>query len=211
MIKRGYFITLEGVEGTGKSTHIEFVTQYLRNRGERVLSTREPGGTPIGEEIRELLLASHLPPMDAYTELLLMFAARVEHVSKVIRPALAEGKCVVSDRFYDASYAYQGYGRNVDLDQIYSLQKITIGDLQPDLTILLDVSLSVSMERVTERGNPDRFEKEQNDFHRRVRNGYLEWANKHQQRICVIDANQSIDNVQKSIETKLTNLFAGER
>ena len=210
-MKRGYFITLEGVEGTGKSTHIEFVTQYLRNRGEKVLSTREPGGTPIGEEIRELLLASHLPPMHAYTELLLMFAARVEHVNKVIQPALEEGKCVVSDRFYDASYAYQGYGRKVELDKISSLQRLTIGDLQPDLTILLDVSLSVSMERVTERGSPDRFEKEQDDFHRRVREGYLELAKKHQNRINVIDASQSVDDVQISIENSLSKLFAGEQ
>ncbi len=203
---RGKFITLEGIEGTGKSTQIEFVTQYLRSKGKKVLSTREPGGTPVGEKIRTLLLANDMTPMGEVTELLLMFAARAEHVEKVIQPALQEGKWVVSDRFFDASYAYQGYGRDMDLDRINALKKLSIGDLEPDLTILLDVSLSTSSQRVTERGNQDRFEKETFDFHQKVRDGYLKIADKNKKRIMVVDSNQSIARVQADIMEKLETL-----
>ena len=204
---RGRFITLEGVEGTGKSTQLDFVANYLRDHGQKVLCTREPGGTPVGERIRSILLDNELPAMDAETELLLMFAARSEHVNKVIEPALQSGTWVVSDRFYDASYAYQGYGRNVSLKRIDELRAISIGELKPDLTILLDVSLDVSVQRVAVRGNQDRFENEQHEFHTKVRNGYLQLAERHQERIRVVDATQSISNVQVEIKKILDNLI----
>ncbi len=204
---RGRFITLEGVEGTGKSTQLDFVANYLRDHGHKVLCTREPGGTPVGEKIRSILLDNELPAMDAETELLLMFAARLEHVNKVIEPTLQSGTWVVSDRFYDASYAYQGYGRNVSLERIDELRAISIGELKPDLTILLDVSLDVSVQRVAVRGNQDRFENEQHEFHTKVRNGYLQLAEFHHERIRVVDATQSIAEVQVEIKTILDNLI----
>ena len=204
---RGRLITLEGVEGTGKSTQLDFVANYLRERGQKVLCTREPGGTPVGEKIRSILLDNELPAMDAETELMLMFAARTEHVNKVIQPALHSGTWVVSDRFYDASYAYQGFGRNVSLEHIDKLRSISIGELKPDLTILLDVSLDVSAQRVAVRGNQDRFENEQHDFHTKVRNGYLQLAKLHKERIRVVDAVQSIADVQAEIKKILDKLI----
>jgi len=144
--------------------------------------------------------------MNAETELMLMFAARIEHVNKVIQPALQAGTWVVSDRFYDASYAYQGYGRSVNLNRIDILRKFSIGDLEPDLTILLDATLDVSMQRVTERGNQDRFENEHSNFYEKVRRGYLQLAKQNQQRICVIDTNQSISLVQEAIKSKINRL-----
>ena len=204
---RGRLITLEGVEGTGKSTQLDFVANYLREHGQKVLCTREPGGTPVGEKIRSILLANELPSMDAETELMLMFAARTEHVNKVIEPALHAGTWVVSDRFYDASYAYQGFGRNVPLERIDELRSISIGDLKPDLTILLDVSLEVSAQRVAVRGNQDRFENEQHEFHTKVRNGYLQLAKSHKDRIHVVDATKSVSAVQADIKKILDNLI----
>ena len=204
---RGRLITLEGVEGTGKSTQLDFVANYLRDQGQKVLCTREPGGTPVGERIRSILLDNELPAMDAETELLLMFAARSEHVKKIIEPALQSGTWVVSDRFYDASYAYQGYGRDVSLERIDELRAISIGGLEPDLTILLDVSLDVSSQRVAVRGNQDRFENEQHEFHTKVRNGYLKLAKYHKERIRIIDATQSISEVQIDIKKILENLI----
>lgn len=204
---RGRLITLEGVEGTGKSTQLDFVANYLRDQGQKVLCTREPGGTPVGERIRSILLDNELPAMDAETELLLMFAARSEHVKKIIEPALQSGTWVVSDRFYDASYAYQGYGRNVSLERIDELRAISIGGLEPDLTILLDVSSDVSSQRVAVRGNQDRFENEQHEFHTKVRNGYLKLAKYHKERIRIIDATQSISEVQIDIKKILENLI----
>ena len=204
---RGRFITLEGVEGTGKSTQIDFIEKFLLDNNKEVLSTREPGGTPVGERVREILLANDLSRMSADTELMLMFAARVEHVKTVIEPALNAGKWVISDRFYDASYAYQGYGRGISLDRIDSLRKLLIGRLEPDLTILLDISLDVSKQRVIERGEQDRFENEDVSFHTKVRNGYLRMALEHKQRICVVDATQTIEQVQIIIKDKLNDLI----
>ena len=197
---RGKLITLEGVEGTGKSTHLEFIANFLREQDQKVVCTREPGGTAVGEQIRHVLLDNELPAMDAETELLLMFAARLEHVNKVIRPALEAGQWVVSDRFYDASYAYQGYGRNVPLERIDQLRAISIGELEPDLTILLDVSLDVSAQRVATRGNQDRFENELDEFHIRVRNGYLQLADLYKDRIRIVNAAQSLEQVQTEIK-----------
>ena len=202
---RGRFITLEGVEGTGKSTHIEYIAQFLRAQSIKVMCTREPGGTPLGERVREILLANDLQKMDAETELLLMFAARTEHVRKVIEPALHAGTWVISDRFFDASYAYQGFGRGIDMERIQTLHVNTIGNIEPDITFLLDVSLEVSRQRVDDRGDQDRFEKENNDFYTKVRNGYLQLAKQHA-RIHVIDATQSIEAVQSALRNELEQL-----
>ena len=147
---RGRFITLEGIEGSGKSTQMEFVATYLAQQGVAVVRTREPGGTELSEKIRDLLLTDELAGMHQDTELLMMFAARVEHVNKVILPALSAGRWVLSDRFYDATYAYQGYGRNIAIDRIDQLRVYCLGDLTPDKTLLLDVSLTVSQSRVAQ-------------------------------------------------------------
>ena len=200
---KGVFITLEGIEGSGKSTQLEFVIEYFQMLNLEVVSTREPGGTLVGEKIREILLDNSLPDMHANTELMLMFAARVEHVNSVITPALDQGKCVVCDRFYDASYAYQGYGRTIDLDRIDQLRKFSIGNLQPDLTLLLDVSLEASEARVNNRGGKDRFENEEISFYEKVRAGYLDIAKNNSSRVKIINANQSIVDVQKSIKESL--------
>lgn len=205
---RGRFITLEGIEGSGKSTQMEFVATYLAQQGVAVVRTREPGGTELSEKIRDLLLTDELAGMHQDTELLMMFAARVEHVNKVILPALSAGRWVLSDRFYDATYAYQGYGRNIAIDRIDQLRVYCLGDLTPDKTLLLDVSLAVSQARVAQRGNKDRFEQEQQDFYARVREGYLELARNNAQRITRIDAEQSIEHVQQAITIELAGLFS---
>jgi dTMP kinase len=206
---KGRFISLEGIEGAGKSTQLNFVIDYLQNKNIEVVSTREPGGTLVGEKIRDVLLDNKLPDMHMDTELMLMFAARVEHVKTVIQPALNLGKWVVCDRFYDATYAYQGYGRQIDLKRIDALKNFSIGELAPDLTLLLDVTLDVSMDRVTERGNKDRFENEKIEFYKKVRDGYLAIADKNPARIAKIDATLSIKKVQAAIQVKLDELLNG--
>ncbi|MFK7794459.1 MAG: dTMP kinase [Gammaproteobacteria bacterium] len=204
---KGRFITLEGIEGSGKSTQLNFVIDYLQNNKIEVVSTREPGGTLVSEKIRDVLLDNELPGMHMDTELLLMFAARVEHVKKVIEPALDSGKWVVCDRFYDATYAYQGYGREIDIKRIDALKDFSIRGLAPDLTLLLDVTLEVSMDRVTKRGNKDRFEHEKMDFYKKVRDGYLTIANNNPARVAAIDATGSIEQVQAAIQIKLDELL----
>ena len=204
---KGRFISLEGIEGSGKSTQLNFVIEYLQNNNVDVISTREPGGTLVSEKIRDVLLDNKLPSMHIDTELLLMFAARVEHVKTVIEPALELGKWVVCDRFYDATYAYQGYGREIDLERIDALKDFSIGELAPDLTLLLDVTLDVSMERVTKRGNKDRFENEKIDFYKKVRDGYLAIAHKNPDRVASIDATCSVKEVQAAIQIKLDELL----
>jgi dTMP kinase len=201
------FITLEGIEGSGKTTQLDFVVDFLRGHGIQVVQTREPGGTEAGELIREILLTNDIEGMHPDTELALMFAARIEHVHKVIKPALQAGQWVVCDRFYDATYAYQGYGRNIDLGKIDKLRELTIGDIQPDLTLLLDVDLDTSTQRVTQRGCQDRFEKEKIEFYTRVRDGYLAIAKQHANRVTVIDSTHSIEQVQSAIVTKLKEIL----
>lgn len=205
---KGIFISLEGVEGTGKSTQLEFILDYLSKHDKQVIASREPGGTEVGERIRDLLLAKEIEAMHAETELLLMYAARMEHIKKVIEPALAKGQWVVSDRFFDATYAYQGYGRGVDLKRIDILNQFTVADIQPDLTILLDVTLDVSEQRVSSRGHRDRFEIEERDFFTNVRNGYLSLAKKHKKRIEVIDATKSLAQVRSDISVTLDKLLS---
>lgn len=204
---RGKFITLEGIEGSGKTTQLEFVAEYIKKAGKGLVCTREPGGTLVSEKIRDILLDPQLPGMHSDTELMLMFAARVEHINQVIEPALSEGMWVVCDRFYDATYAYQGYGRDISLQRIDELKAFSIGSLIPDKTFLLDVSLDISMQRVTERGNKDRFENEKIEFYTKVREGYLEIAKQNSARVCLVNAEQSLENVQAEIQQSLDQML----
>lgn len=196
---RGCFITLEGLEGVGKSTHMEFVSGWLRDHGLTVVVTREPGGTPGADEIRNTLLKVRGESFDPMAELLLMFAARALHVESVIRPALATGKCVLCDRFTDASYAYQGGGRGIRAARIESLERMVLKGLKPDLTLLLDADVETGMARVQKRGSLDRFEREQTAFFQRVRKVYLARAKREPRRIKRVDAAQSIPAVQADI------------
>ena len=194
--KRGLFLTLEGAEGVGKSTNIGFITAHLEENGIEYILTREPGGTLIAEEIRELLLAVHDEPMSELSELLLVFAARAQHIEAQIEPALAAGKWVVCDRFTDATFAYQGYGRGLSLEKIEQLQAMVQGTLRPDLTIILDLDPSVGMERASNRGELDRIEQEQQSFFHRVRQGYLDIAKAEPERCLVIDASKPLEQVK---------------
>lgn len=190
------FITFEGVDGAGKSTGLECFVDALRQRGIELLVTREPGGTPLGEELREILLHR---PMHAETEAMLMFAARREHVEQVIRPALQRGTWVVSDRFSDASFAYQGGGRGVPLSKLEQLEQWVHGDLQPDLTLLFDIPIEVARQRLANNVSLDRFEQERGDFFERVRQAYLARAAKTPQRFAVIHAEKTQPEVQQEL------------
>jgi dTMP kinase len=201
--QRPLFITLEGIEGMGKSTHAPFVTEWLRRNGRRVTSTREPGGTAVGEAIRAIVLDASHERMAGLTELLLMFAARAEHLARVIRPALMRGEDVVCDRFTDATYAYQGGGRGIAEVGIHSLEELVHDDLHPDLTLLLDASVDLALERVGRRGNADRFDQEQEQFFERVRAAYLRRAHLHAGRFRIIDATGPIADVRTAIEVEL--------
>lgn len=198
-LARGRFITLEGLEGVGKSTHMEFVGGWLRDHGLTVVVTREPGGTPGADEIRNTLLKVRGEDFDPMAELLLMFAARALHVESVIRPALAAGEWVLCDRFTDASYAYQGGGRGISAARIASLERMVLKGLKPDLTLLLDADVETGMARVRKRGSLDRFEQEQSAFFRRVRKVYLARAKREPRRIKRVDAAQSIPAVQAEL------------
>ncbi|MDT8404193.1 dTMP kinase [Sulfuriflexus sp.] len=199
----GRFITIEGTEGVGKTTNIGFIHSLLEQASHEVVLTREPGGTPIGEDIRELLLGHKHDGMSDDTELLLMFAARAEHLDKVIRPALEAGKDVLCDRFTDATYAYQGGGRGIDIAHIAVLENWVQGELRPDLTLLLDVPVAIGLARAGKRSAPDRFEKEQHEFFERVRDMYLQRARTEPQRYRIIDASQPLDAVQSQIRSAL--------
>lgn len=204
---QGKFITVEGGEGVGKSTNIDFICDLIRRRGHDVVQTREPGGTPLAERIRDMLLEhgdEHLPDE---TELLLFFAARSLHLHNLIRPALASGTWVVCDRFTDATRAYQGNGRGLDPARIEWLAEWVHGDLNPHLTILLDAAPSIGMKRAEERGEADRLENEQAEFHLRVREGYLRQAATEPGRFAIVDANQALAAVQDAIEAALRRLL----
>ncbi len=200
---RGKFITVEGVEGAGKSTCIEALCAHLRSRGIDPVITREPGGTALGEAIRELLLSKDYPPMNSDTELLLMFAARAEHLGKTIMPALQLGNWVVCDRFTDATYAYQGAGRGIVEQRIATLEEWVQGDLRPDLTLLLDLDVETGLTRARARSDEDRFEQEARAFFERVRERYLEIAQATPQRYRVINAAREPQDVQQQIATTL--------
>lgn len=205
------FITFEGIEGVGKTTQLAFLVETLRKAGISVVTTREPGGTVMGEEIRDVLLKHRHESVHPLTELLLMFAARIQHVETIIRPSLKKGDWVVCDRFTDATYAYQGGGRGMSLQTIEQLEKLVLGDFKPDLTFLLDVSPAVSLQRIQGRGgHPDRFEMEKQAFFERVGEQYHRRAEQDPKRFIVVDAGLPLYQVQEVIEkTALTLLEKG--
>ena len=202
-MSKGKFITFEGVDGAGKSTHLDWFADALRQRGHDVVVTREPGGTPLGEQLREILLNQ---PMSIGTEALLMFAARLEHIEQVIKPALHAGKWVISDRFSDASFAYQGGGRGLDWDKLSQLEQWVHGDLQPDLTLFFDVPVEVARQRLANNVSLDRFEQEQADFFERVRAGYHRRVQQNPQRYVVIDAAQTINEIKRKLEITIASI-----
>ena len=207
-MNRGRFITLEGSEGVGKTSNLAFMEQHLRAAGRDVVVTREPGGTPVGEQIRTLLLDPANQAMVSDCELLLMFAARAQHLQEVILPAVTRGAWVLCDRFTDATYAYQGGGRGIDAARIAELESWVQGGLRPDLTLLLDLSVEIGLARAGERGAPDRFEQEQRAFFERVRQSYLDQAAAQPGRYRVIDAGQPLEVVQAGIAVALDEALA---
>lgn len=204
----GRFITVEGTEGAGKTSNIAFLKARLEAAGKTVVLTREPGGTPLGEAIRDLLLTRRGDGMAVDTELLLMFAARAEHIAQLIRPALARGEWVLCDRFTDATYAYQGGGRGIDIDRIAALEHWVQGNLRPDLTIVLDVPVEVGLARAGRRSAPDRFEREQLAFHEAVRAAYRTIAAREPGRVQVVDAEQPLARVQADLGRVLDAFLA---
>ena len=197
------FITFEGVDGAGKSTHLAWFSDALRQRSLDVVVTREPGGTELGEQLRTILLNQ---PMSIGTEAMLMFAARLEHIELVIKPALQAGKWVISDRFSDASFAYQGGGRGMDWNKLSQLEQWVHAGLQPDLTLIFDVPVEVARQRLENNVTLDRFEQEQGDFFERVRAGYYKRVQQNPQRYAVIDAAQSLEQVQQQLAQILSTL-----
>ena len=199
MSEAGRFITIEGIEGAGKSTCMQVAAERIRARGLGLLETREPGGTPLGEALRELLLGHRHEGMADDTELLLMFAARAEHLRRRIEPALAAGDWVLCDRFTDATYAYQGAGRGIPESRIATLEQWVQGDLRPHLTLLMDLPVAQGLERAGRRSAPDRFERQALDFFERVRQGYLAIAAREPQRVKVVDASRDLEAVAADI------------
>lgn len=205
-VTKGIFITVEGTEGVGKSTNMAFIESWLKNAGKEIVVTREPGGTELGEKLRNVLLDAKEQSMCDDTELLLMFAARAQHIQQVIQPALDAGKWVLCDRFTDATYAYQGGGRGIDMSRIAQLEQWVQGDLRPDMTLILDLPVDIGLERAGKRSEPDRFELEKHDFFNKVRDTYLSRAAAQHQRYQVIDASSSISEVQQSIQVVLEKM-----
>ena len=209
--RRGKFITLEGGEGVGKTTNLAFIQQYLEMQGVRLLVTREPGGTPLGESVRALLLDKQYKGMHPDAELLLVFAARAEHVRNRIEPALEAGYWVLSDRFTDASFAYQGEGRDMGFKRIAELERFVLDDFSPDLTLFLDADIEIGMSRVEQRADKDRFENEDTVFFRKVQAGYRRRAADNPGRMKVINAAQSLEMVQAEIRQRLDEFLSRER
>ncbi|WP_313512896.1 dTMP kinase [Pseudomonas sp.] len=207
----GLFVTLEGPEGAGKSTNREYLAERLRANGVEVLLTREPGGTPLAERIRELLLAPSDERMAADTELLLVFAARAQHLAEVIRPALARGCVVLCDRFTDATYAYQGGGRGLSTERIAQLEEFVQGELRPQLTLIFDLPVEVGLSRAAARGRLDRFEQEGRGFFEAVRQAYLARAAAAPARYRIVDAAQPLDAVQRALDALLPELLESAR
>lgn len=204
----GKFISIEGIEGAGKSTQLAFIAGYLRDKGIDVLMTREPGGTQLGEQIRALLLTPRDEKMVDDAELLLMFAARVQHIQQKILPALNNGQWVVSDRFVDATFAYQGGGRGIEFERIQSLAEWSLQGVNTDLTFLFDLPVAVGQQRVSSRGNAkDRFEQEKHSFFDKVRQRYLQVANAEPERVKIIDAAEPVGNIQKQLKSHLDQLL----
>jgi len=205
-ITTGKFITVEGTEGVGKSTNMAFIEAWLKKAGKELVVTREPGGTELGEKLRAVLLDAKEQSMCDDTELLLMFAARAQHLQEVIQPALAAGKWVLCDRFTDATYAYQGGGRGLKMSRIAQLEQWVQGDLRPDMTLILDLPVAAGLERAGNRSAPDRFELEKHDFFNKVRDTYLARAAALPERYQVIDAAPSLTEVQQSIQRVLEKM-----
>lgn len=205
----GRFITVEGGEGVGKTTQLAFIREYLEQAGHRVVLTREPGGTALGEEIRSLLLGHRHDGMAPATETLLMFAARAEHLKRVIRPALAAGCWVLCDRFTDATYAYQGGGRGLPPERIAVLEDWVQGELRPDLTLLFDLPVAAGLQRAGRRGAADRFEREKADFFERVRAAYLERAWRDPDRHRIVNAARPVETVRTEVESILAGWLEG--
>lgn len=207
----GLFITLEGPEGAGKSTNRDYLAARMRERGLEVVLSREPGGTPLAERIRELLLAPSDESMYADTELLLVFAARAQHLAQVIRPALARGAVVLCDRFTDATYAYQGGGRGLDVERIAELERFVQGELRPQLTLVFDLPVEQGLARAAARGRLDRFEQEGQAFFEAVRHTYLQRAAAHPERYRVLDAAQPLLDVQRALDALLPQILERAR
>ena len=205
---RGKFITIEGTEGVGKTTNIQYIQDWLLAKNLTFVATREPGGTPLAEQIRELLLAPRDELVCDTAELLLMFAGRAQHLNQVIEPNLNQGAWVLCDRFTDATYAYQGAGRNMSDSLIAELETIVQGTLRPDLTLILDIPVELGLKRASDRSEPDRFEQEKMAFFQAVRNGYLNIAQQDPQRCVVIDASQPLAIVQESIQSALDTFWS---
>ena len=206
-MKKGLFVTLEGIEGAGKSTVVDFIEDFLTKEGHDVIKTREPGGTVIGEQIRKILLGNENYTLTYDTELLLVFSARAQHIQEVILPALSLGKIILCDRFTDASYAYQGGGRGIDASRINLLEKWVQGDLRPNLTLLFDLDVSIGMQRTKKRSGTDRFEREEINFFEKIRNTYLERAKNEPQRFRIINSASSLENVKEQIVTILKDFL----
>ncbi|KAA3627382.1 MAG: dTMP kinase [Proteobacteria bacterium] len=203
----GRFITVEGGEGAGKSTNLRLIEHCLQEEGIEFIATREPGGTPLGEEIRALLLEHRDEPMSNTAELLLVFAARAEHVAKVILPALKTGRWVICDRFTDATYAYQGAARGMGDESVALLENFVQGALRPDITLLFDLPVSLGLTRAGRRGAADRFESEAQAFFEQVRTAYLERAKQNPERYRIVDAAQDLDHVHNQVRTILQHLI----
>lgn len=206
-MSRGRFITFEGTEGVGKSTQLAVAREALEAAGKTVLVTREPGGTPMAEAIRELLLSPRDEAVNDLAELLLMFAARAQHLHSLILPALEKGTWVLCDRFTDATYAYQGGGRGVPEEQIAVLERLVQGEVRPDHVILLDCPVEVGMARARSRSAPDRFEQEKAAFFRRIRDCYLQRAEQHPLRYHIVDAAQPMDDVSRQVSGLMTSFL----
>jgi dTMP kinase len=202
---RGRFITLEGIDGAGKSSHLRWIARFLRARGKKITITREPGGTPAGEKLRRMVLGSR-QPLHAETEALLMFAARREHLARVIAPALKRGTWVLCDRFTDATYAYQSGGSGVAWDKVGALERWVHPGVQPDLTILFDISPTIGRQRTSRKRRRDRFERERDAYYRRARRAYLRRARTNSRRIRVLDARKTLPEVKKELEKILSTL-----
>jgi dTMP kinase len=205
-MQRGKFLTIEGTEGVGKSTNLAFVRDWLQAQGIEVVVTREPGGTPLAEEIRSLLLAKRDESVNETAELLLVFAARAQHIAQVIQPALARGAWVLSDRFTDATFAYQGGGRGLSTETIAQLEQLVQGDLRPDLTLILDIDVELGLNRARQRGELDRFESETMAFFERVRSAYRARAEQAPSRYALVDAGQELEAVQADIAIVLNSI-----
>ena len=195
-MNKGLFITVEGIEGVGKTTHLMYINELLQQAGRQVQLTREPGGTRTGEEIREILLHRTTQPIGDITELLLIFSARAQHLEEIIRPALGRGTDILCDRFTDATYAYQGAGRGIGMQQVQVLEALVQQGMKPDLTILFDAPVDIGLQRARDRSDADRFESQTVKFFERVRQAYLDIAAQEPERVVVVDAAGSLESVQ---------------